>query len=69
MSAKPVLLLFFRKNIEVAGLYSPTVSVPLPSQSPTMGTMPLLAGPKMDTLFANPPALLSLSKNLDALGS
>ena len=63
-----MLSVFFRKNIPVAGLYKPMVSLPSPFQSPTSGMSPLLAGPNTKVVSAKPPASLLLRKNIEVVG-
>src|SRR5215831_11610603 len=53
-SAVPVVLAFFKNHLDVVGLKKPTVSAPSPSQSPTIGAHPELAGPKANVASATP---------------
>src|SRR5262249_6989760 len=69
MSAGPAELEFFRKKVPIDGAYSPTVVVPFPSQSPTIGIQPLPAGPYGKVKSAGPAEFVFLRKKVLVAGS
>jgi hypothetical protein len=68
MSATPELFEFLRKKFPVAGSYSPTVSTPSPSQSPTSGTKLAAAGPYENVISAGPAEFEFFRKNVPVVG-
>ena len=60
---------FLRKNVLLAGSYSPIVSVPSPFQSPAIGFHPAPAGPYANTRSAGADEFAFLKKNVLVAGS